>query len=245
MKPRYIPFAALFVSLVLLTINQAFAISDYRFISAEYIVWIEWIAPLTTFVKDVVVAISAATATFFAYKGVDTWRKELKGKSEYELAKDVLLAVYQVREAFKCVRNPFIMTYEYPEEMTHANGHLKSEKNYEGMQHVYQERWKKMTIAFAALEDKNLEALVEWGSEHQAIINPLRTCRNLLLIAIHDMLGQAKYKDAWETTSRQIQDNKKSILHMYDDPDLDKFTPEINAAIQLFENWLRPHLLHT
>ncbi len=242
MKPRYIPFTALFVSLLLLMINPAFAISDYQFLSSEYI---EWIAPLTTFVKDIVVAVSAATVAFLAYQGVDTWRKELKGKSEYELAKNVLLAVYQVREAFKYVRNPLIMTYEYPEEMTHANGHLRSELRYEGMQHVYQERWKQMTVAFTALENKNLEALVEWGSEHQSVINPPRKCRTQLLIAIHDMLGRDKYQDNWETTKRQTQDDERSILHMYEDPNLDKFTPEINAAIQLFENWLRPHLLHT
>jgi len=45
--------------------------------------------------KDIIVAGSAASAAFFAYLGLSTWRKELKGKSEYQLAKDVLKSVYK------------------------------------------------------------------------------------------------------------------------------------------------------
>ena len=159
MIPRRILYAALTLILMLLTVNQALALTSYPFIKSDYI---EWIAPLAGFVKDIVIAISAATTAFFAYKGVDTWRKELKGKSEYQLAKDVLRAVYKVREAFKAVRNPLIMTHEYPDEMKHVNGHLKSESFHEGTLYVYQERWKQMNDAFIELENKYLEAVVEW-----------------------------------------------------------------------------------
>ena len=36
---------------------------------------------------------------------------------------------------------------------------------------------------------------------------------------------------------------ERSVLyHIGEDSKHDKFTPEINEAIQEFENWLRPHI---
>ena len=67
--------------------------------------------------KDIILAISAAVAAFFAWRGLVTWRKEIKGKSEYETAKQVLKAVYRIREAFVYVRNPLKYRFEYPEKL--------------------------------------------------------------------------------------------------------------------------------
>ncbi|EGQ7764567.1 hypothetical protein QPB21_004659 [Vibrio alginolyticus] len=194
-------------------------------------------------IKDIVVAGSAFGAAFIAYRGLSTWQRELKGKSEYQLAKDVLRSVYKVREAFKHVRNPAIMGYEYPEELTTHSGHLKSESRYEGNSHVYQERWKKMDAAFSELEELNLEALVEWGSEHQDKIVPLRRCRGELLMAIQDMLHRYKHPEEGNWKNKEEQANERSILyHLGDDSKHDKFTPEINSAIKLFEDWLRVYI---
>ena len=38
-------------------------------------------------VLNAVIAISAAAAALYGIKGINTWRRELKGKSEYEIAK--------------------------------------------------------------------------------------------------------------------------------------------------------------
>ncbi|WP_345986983.1 hypothetical protein WCX18_07360 [Sulfurimonas sp. HSL1-2] len=194
-------------------------------------------------VKDIVVALSAAGAALIAYKGLSTWQRELKGKSEYQLAKDVLRSAYKVREAFKHVRNPAIYVYEYPEDMLDQIGQLKKEHRYAGTAHVYEVRWKKLDEAFAELEEKNLEALVEWGSEHQDTIVPLRKCRAELLIALQDLLARYKnpHQENWK--NREEKANERSTLyHLGEESELDKFTPQINSAIELFEKWLRPHV---
>jgi hypothetical protein len=138
--------------------------------------------------RDILVGLSAVSAAIFAYLGLSTWRKELKGKAEYQLAKEVLKSVYKVREAFKHVRNPAIYRYEYPDEMTDHHGHLTQEHRYDGTVHVYQERWKQMDKAFGELEEHHLEAQVEWGPEFQDVIKDLRSCRVELLIAIQQKL---------------------------------------------------------
>lgn len=103
----------------------------------------EWIGVI----KDILIGLSAVAAAIFAYLGLNAWRKELKGKSEYQLAKDILKSVYKVREAFKHVRHIFIFQYEYPENMQGLHGHLKPEHDYEGTAHVYETRWKVMDEA--------------------------------------------------------------------------------------------------
>lgn len=193
--------------------------------------------------KDVVVATAAGLAAYFAYRGLTTWRKELKGRSEYQLAKDVLKSVYKVREAFKHVRNPMIFQYEYPEEMTDHHGNLKQDNRHEGTVHVYQERWKKMEEAFGELESYHLEAQVEWGPEFQDVINDLRSCRTELLVTIQRKLDRMKDSYDREVLSADERAKERSVLnHLGEDSKYDEFTPEINAAIGKFEKWLRPHI---
>jgi hypothetical protein len=198
----------------------------------------EWI----TAVKDVFVGLSAVSAAVFAYCGLTTWRKELKGKSEYQLAKEILKSVYKVREAFKYVRNMAIFQNEYPKEMLDHHGNLKREHDYEGTEHVYEKRWEMMAEAFRELEEHHLEAQVEWGSEFQDVITKLRSCKVDLLIAIQQMLELKKYPREIDLTSDEKLAERSVLYNHGSDSKYDKFTPQIDEAINEFEKWLRPHI---
>lgn len=191
--------------------------------------------------KDIVVAGSAIFASVLAFRGLNTWQRELKGKSEYALAKSVLLSAYKVREAFKHIRHPAIYQYEYPEEMTDHRGHLVQEHKYEGTVHVYTERWKKMDEAFRELEEKFIEALVEWGSEYQDEIIDLRKCRAELMIAIQQLLEGKKGSDPLQWMNVEERARQSAVIYQ-SGGGLDTFTPEIEAAIKKFDDWLRPHI---
>jgi hypothetical protein len=190
-------------------------------------------------IKDILIGLSAVSAAVFAYLGLTVWRKELKGKAEYQLAKDVLKSVYKVREAFKHVRNPGIFQFEYPEEMVDSSGHLKRENDYEGTAHVYEKRWESMNIAFRELEERHLEAQVEWGYEFQDVILDLRSCQSDLLVAIQQMLEQKKNPRAIGQTG---YDQRSVLYNLGSDSKLDTFTPQIDKSINEFEKWLRPHI---
>jgi hypothetical protein len=198
----------------------------------------EWVSTI----KEVIIGLSAVFATIFAYVGLNTWRKELKGKSEYQLAKDVMKSVYKVRDAFQHVRNPAIFAYEYPDEMRDYSGHLKPEQEYEGAAYVYEKRWEKMTEAFSELEEHHLDAQVEWGPEFQNVIMNLRTCRAELLVEIQRLLDEKKNP---HRITRDRESLEKAFSILYDhggNTEFDKFTPKINAAVKEFEVWLRPHI---
>ena len=156
--------------------------------------------------KEQIISISAVIGVYIAFSGLRTWRKELKGKSEYQKAKDVLKAVYRVKDGFRAVRSPAIYSYEYPKEMCDDWGHLKREHQYEGTVHVYQTRFKILDDAFRELEEQNLDAQVEWGNEFEEVIKPLRLCRIELLLAVQDHLEEHKVGGMREST---IEERKK------------------------------------
>ncbi len=201
------------------------------------------IAEITTIVQNIVLAACGMATVFIAYLGLTTWRKELKGKSEYTKAKEVLKAVYKVRSSFMHVRNPIMYSFEFPEEMRGPRGNLKEEHDYEGRAHAYAKRWKLLADAFQELEEQNLEAQVEWGPEFQDVIIPLRKCLAELQITIGDMLERKKSLRNHETMSAEEKAKERSVLYYTgEDSKHDEFTQKINAAIKLFEKKLRPHI---
>ena len=68
---------------------------------------INTIQAYVTLIKDVITGLSALTAAIIAILGLQAWKKQLKGKTEYELAQKYLRAIYKIREAFAWVRNPY------------------------------------------------------------------------------------------------------------------------------------------
>lgn len=191
--------------------------------------------------SDQIVALAAASTALFVYIGLKTWRHELKGRSEYELAKKILRAVYKVREAFYHVRKLAIFQFEYPEDMRDYHGHLKAEHRYTGTVHVYETRWKVLNDAFRELEEQNLEAQVEWGNEFLDIIVPLRGCRTDLEIALQRFLESKKTSRTEEGITPEAWKDIRSKIYFYGkDSEHEIFQPQIDDAINKFEDRLRP-----
>jgi hypothetical protein len=189
-----------------------------------------------------IVALSALAAAIIALIGLRTWRKELKGKSEYQIAKETLRAVYRVRDGFQHVRNPVIFSNEYPEEMKDARAHLDAEKEKEGTSYVYQNRFKILNKAFCELEERVLDAQVEWGGDFTVSMVPLRSCRAKLLIAIRNHVSMKDPNCSRKFDEAKLDDVDTKLY----DADLESgpnpFTVEINAAVAEFEKQLRPHI---
>lgn len=200
------------------------------------------VMPIASIAQNVVLSVCGVTTVVIAAMGLSTWRKQLKGTSEYQLAKDLLRSVFKVKRAFSLVRNPAVFQYEYPPEMTGPTGHLKPECEYAGNVHVYQERMKPLGEAFAELEELNLDAQVEWDDEFAEMIKPLRGCRGNLLVAIQYTL-EAKQAPHDQTAAELATTFAAgSVLYEIGDSEQDTFTPKLQGAIAAFEARLRPYI---
>ena len=200
------------------------------------------IAEYTKVIQNVVVSVCALSTATIALIGYNKWKKELKGKSEYEKAKEVLKAVFKVKRGFSIVRNPMMFSYEYPEEIRDSPGHPQGNDRYEAISHAYENRWKHLNDAFQELEDLNLDAIVEWGSEFGEVIVPLRKCKGELLVCVQRHLRSLKEPER-SISKREEEDEERSVLYeVGSDSEHDSFTPQIDEAISGIEKKLRKHI---
>ena len=110
--------------------------------------YIETSASLT----DIIATFAAAGGLVIASIGLSTWKKQLRGTSEYELAKRLMLEVYQLRDALRSTRNPFLSGAEGNEDDTEDTWEITA----------YSKRWESVREVITRFRVTSLEAEVVW-----------------------------------------------------------------------------------
>jgi hypothetical protein len=118
-------------------------------------------------IPDIVTALAAGIGAVVAVVGLNAWKKQLKGKTDYELARRYLRAVYKIRDAIKFVRNPFISLGEMEQALKERGSNQSTSDHKETSRAVYSVRWKKVTEAGSDLTLELREAEVSWGKDEK------------------------------------------------------------------------------
>ena len=201
--------------------------------------------PYLSAVKDIITIMSLILAGFVAIKGLQTWRQQLKGTANYELAKRLLKATYRLRDAIQSVRSPLMMAGEISHAMKESQLDIvpSSEEFYTASTAaVYQMRWKPVVEAYQALELEAIEAEAIWGSEARATTTAMRKSINGLSTAldlyIRDMQprGPRMLDNASRDTFQRI------VFSMASTPEEDSYLSELTSAVNAIEDLARPHL---
>jgi len=205
---------------------------------------LEWQTYVSVF-KDAVTAGAAITAAVVAVLGLRAWRKQLLGKTEYELARRYLRAVYQVRDSIRSLRNPVGSAEEisqaFKESAILPPTPGDSEYNFKLEQALYNFRWKRINDAFSDLDVEILEAEVSWSVDAASAIVPLRTCRRKLFTATRRHLNRLHPRQ--RLNAAEDEEIDRIIYDAYsDDPSLEDFTNEVKQAVEVVERFLKPHL---
>lgn len=189
-------------------------------------------------VGQIVLAGSAAIGAMAAWKGVSTWRRELKGRTEYDLARRVLTGVYRVRDAVRHVRSPMMLSSEYldrPGRKPDAQQADAADYKY-----AYGQRWSRIQDAMTNLEVDLLEAEAIWHDELRECSEQLKSCFRELFTSLWSYL-RSKYPDSWWEVSADpkfIRELEGVIWSV----DPDEYGEKLSRAIASFEKLLRPHL---
>lgn len=202
-------------------------------------------ADVTSAVSDVVVACAAVAATITAWRGLTTWRDQLRGTVEYELARRVLKGVYYVRDAVARVRDPFMFAAEMPEPPVEKMASMSREQSrFHGISEAYQARWKQVIEARRNLDADLLEAEVVWGRDLKTRVDAVRKLEHELFIAVRHHLQlqnpdeRIETREAVEKISRKLRD----VLYEGGDGETDPFADDYSGSVAEVENYLRPHL---
>ena len=205
---------------------------------------IKTIQAYVTLIKDIITGLSALTAAIIAILGLQAWKKQLKGKTEYELAQKYLKAVYKIREALAWVRNPYQSRTEIAQAMIEAK--LENIPNNDPSFHVkstmavYQKRFQKVTEAFLDLDAIMLEAETLWGEGVKEHIKSLQKHSSKLFITI-----QLYISDIERNAPFNAEKDKERMAIMYaitDGSADDSFTNEVKETIKKIEGFLKPRL---
>lgn len=80
---------------------------------------IDWSA-LFGILKDLALAGAAVVTAWVAVLGLRKWREELRGKTDFEVARALARATYKVRDDLAACRMPLIRSSEFPADYSAA-----------------------------------------------------------------------------------------------------------------------------
>lgn len=193
--------------------------------------------------KDVFTIIASISAGVVAIVGLRTWRKQLKGKTEYELTQKLLIAIYRIRDSLNHVRNPMMLSGEISNALKEANieGNANDSKELINTQAVYQQRWLKVQEAWSGFDVPLLEAEALWGKQITNLAKNLSNVTVDLRIHIQMHLDSLKYHKKF--SADKIEKIEDVIYGFTGDEKDNKFSAEILEAIRKFEEFLKPKLI--
>jgi|GEM_PF-882192 len=205
----------------------------------------ETIQAYVTFIKDIITGLAAAIAAVVAINGLQTWKKQLKGKTEYELAQRLLRSTYKVRDAFVNFRYWQVTDNEEFQATKGENIEydLEDSKRYNDIQRaVYSIRWQKIQEAFIDLDSVALEAEAIWGPTVREYVTDLR---NYATILQHNLEIYLEWKSRMLEQLHPMTDDDRAVLRIMHEMPGDKenfFSKAIASAVSKIENFLKPHL---
>lgn len=191
--------------------------------------------------KDVVLMLSGVAGATIAFQGLTTWRRQLAGANDYELARRALMSLYLLRDAVKRCRDPYISPVEYPQLPSGEGAGLRwSEILARGEIGAYAARWNGIEAARTALDGVLLEAEVLWSSDFRIGIKDADACLRKLKTALRDH-QRALHEWSQSDNDRKGQPSPSAVLKEPDEGK-DAFGDEFLAALKPAEKLLKRHL---
>ncbi len=197
--------------------------------------------------RDIAVSISAVAAALIAVMGVNAWRRQLKGRTEYRIALKVLKAIYAARESFIEARGRFTYPAEWADRAPEASGRTEFKALIEAQS--YQRRLSRVGSARADLLVAQQEALAVWSDPAQGALEDLFGAIDDLFAAhdgyFEEELARARRKDQDGTEAEPDADHQVMHRVLYALPDRegnDPFAKRIARAVGKAEDFYRGHL---
>ncbi|HAS6177097.1 TPA: hypothetical protein I7155_22295 [Vibrio vulnificus] len=182
-----------------------------------------------TLTKDVVSIIGTFGALTVAVLGLFTWKRQLRGTSEYEVAKNAILKTYQVQQAIQAVRHPML---HLKKEEVEAGNQLQEE------QRIYNERLSALSNVWSELQTIRLESKAIWSEEAYTSFDDIQKCVNKINadIWLHFWLKGA-YAGPGATVDRSPKRVAKNNEVVYYTSEEDPFSTQIAASVKRVEDF--------
>jgi hypothetical protein len=175
---------------------------------------------------DLITDCAAVVGVIFAGIGLNTWKKQIRGSFEYELARKLMLQVYKLRDALKATRNPFLSISEGDKDDTEDTWQITA----------YRKRWDVVRDILAEFYVTSLEAEVIWPDNTKESKKELLGLVHDLNFALEMFIRQQKDKAFAEDFRRDYEDT------IYDKGEDDSYNQRLDKVVKKYESILKQHL---
>jgi hypothetical protein len=194
-------------------------------------------------IKDLVLAIAGVIGAVVAILGLNTWKRQLYGQSEYDLAKRLLKSLYLFREVVNNARHPFMQYSSVPDLPPDKLEKLtKEEREWHAQAQAWEKRWEPVAKARAELDTNVLESEVFWGSGVKDKMAKLSRLQAELLVAIEHHLERTNPRDPDDSYRGDDLKENRAIMYARNDRSKDAFQDRMLTAIEEIESILKPHI---
>jgi len=152
----------------------------------------------------IIESIAITIASICAIFGINSWRNEMKGRKEYDLAEEVLSLFYEAKDAINDIRNPFGYVGEGRSRKP-ANEETQEQKKARDMAYVVFERYQKNKKVFNRLNSLRYRFMAVFGKNNEKPFYELKSICDKILQAAH-MLGTL-----WERQTRPLRTTENTL----------------------------------
>ena len=198
-----------------------------------------WLSLLTG-VRETVVIVATSVGVVVAWRGLATWRRQLQGASNYEAARNMLRAIYRLRDTIVEVRTPVFYTWELETRpFADRTQSLSEEEQWNDLAFAYKQRWANVAAARREWQVALLEAEVLWGDE----LHPAGSITQGLTTELEQKLFDGYLPRMREANGQPLSDEwlqiSKVVLSLHQP---DEFGASLTKAIEQHERLLRGRL---
>ena len=185
--------------------------------------------------SDVVTALAVCFGAYVAWLGVSAWQRELQGRTEYDLARRTLIAVYRVRDSIASVRAAGMTIGEYADRPERKTGPPVADS--EDLAYAFENRLKPLREAQSALDLELREAEAVWGGLLKQPRDALRTLVKELVRTI----GLYVYKRYADSPAEKVK--MQAIVWRMDTTETpDVFGASVDRVVADFDEELKRFL---
>lgn len=193
--------------------------------------------------RELVLIAASSIAAVVALLGLRTWKKQLKGRTDYELARRLLKSAYAVRDALQIVRHPWMsseeMTAALAAEGVESKGLSQVELGDRGAFAAYKCRWQKVSEELSGLKVEAFEAEAIWGPKVREACSNLNQHANKLLVSLQLFL---RHRGNWTESGLGSEEYNRIRRLVYSAYEPDEFGAELNGHVETIEEIAKPRL---
>lgn len=190
-------------------------------------------------IKDIIISLSAVTTACIAFNGLHKWKKELKGKVYFDIAREHIRSTYKLRDEIEFARSAATFSHEYPDY--YDSFEKDPLKRAEAYRYIYTNKIEPVRLAVQNFDLTTLESEALWGKVIKQKSRKLRSMYFRLSSAIHSYIDDIE--SGGDNFRHDPKFRKEVRADLWIQPtENDSFSVEMINIIDEIESEIRPYL---